>query len=148
MKFAAELLLAGKTATGIRVPPKVVAELGSSKKPAVRVAIKGYSYRTTVATMSGEFMIPVSGEVRKAAGVEAGDKLEVNIELDTEPREVTVPPDFAAALKRDAAAGRFFAGLSYSNKRRFVLSVEDAKTPETRQRRIAKAVETLKAGRI
>ena len=148
MKFAAELLLAGKTATGIRVPPKVVAELGSSKKPAVRVTIKGYSYRTTVATVSGEYMVPVSGEVRQAAGVEAGDKLDVNIELDTEPREVTVPPDFAAALKRDPAAGRFFASLSYSNKRRFVLPIDEAKTPETRQRRIAKAVETLKAGRV
>ena len=147
MKFAAELLLSGKTATGIRVPPKVVAELGSSKKPAVRVTVNGYSYRTTVATVSGEFMIPVSGEVRRAARVEAGDNLEVNIELDTEPREVTVPPDFRAALSRETSARRFFEGLSYSNKRRLVLSIDDAKTPETRQRRIAKAVDGLREGR-
>jgi bifunctional DNA-binding transcriptional regulator/antitoxin component of YhaV-PrlF toxin-antitoxin module len=148
MNFPATVLLAGKTATGIRVPPKVVAGLGSSKKPAVRVTINGYTYRTTVATMNGEFMIPVSGEIREAAGVQAGDKLDVNIELDTEKREVTVPPDFAAALKRDAAANKFFAGLSYSNRRAIVGSIEGAKTDETRQRRITKAVEKLRAERI
>jgi bifunctional DNA-binding transcriptional regulator/antitoxin component of YhaV-PrlF toxin-antitoxin module len=148
MNFPATVLLAGKTATGIRVPPKVVAGLGSSKKPAVRVTINGYTYRTTVATMNGEFMIPVSGEIREAAGVQAGDKLDVNIELDTEKREVTIPPDFAAALKRDAAANKFFAGLSYSNRRAIVGSIEGAKTDETRQRRITKAVEKLRAERI
>ena len=93
-------------------------------------------------------MLPVSAEVRAGAGVAAGDEVDVNIELDTEPREVTVPPDLADALNRDADARRFFDGLSYSNKRRIVLSVEEAKTAETRQKRIAKAVSMLHEGKI
>jgi len=145
--FRAVLLRNGKTATGIQVPPEVVASLGPSRKPPVRVAIGGYSYRTTVASMGGKFMLPVSGEHREGAGVAAGDTLEVALELDTAPRVVTVPPDFKKALERDAAARRFFEGLSYSNKLRFVLSVEGAKAVETRQRRIIKAVEMLHSGR-
>jgi bifunctional DNA-binding transcriptional regulator/antitoxin component of YhaV-PrlF toxin-antitoxin module len=147
MKFQATILLGGKTATGIRMPPEVVTSLGSSKKPAVRVTINGYTYRSTVATVSGEFMVGVSAEVREKAGVAAGDEVEVEIELDTAPREVTVPPDVAEALDADPAARRFFDSLSYSNKRRVVLSIEEAKTPETRQRRIAKAVSNLHEGR-
>ena len=148
MKFRAVIQLGGKTATGIRVPPEVVESLGSSKRPAVRVTINGHTYRSSVASLGGEYMLPVSAEVRQSAGVSAGDEVDVDIELDSEPREVTVPPDFAEALEADADARRFFDGLSYSNKRRFVLSIEDAKTPETRQRRIAKAVSTLREGRI
>ena len=147
MKFRTTLLLAGKTATGIEVPPEIVEGLGKGKRPPVTVTIKGHTYRSTVAPMGGVYMIGVSAENREAAGVSAGDVLDIDVELDNEPREVTVPPDFAKALKRDADAKRFFEGLSYSNKRRFVLSIEDAKTPETRQRRIDKAVVTLHEGR-
>jgi bifunctional DNA-binding transcriptional regulator/antitoxin component of YhaV-PrlF toxin-antitoxin module len=148
MRFSTVLQLGGKTATGIRVPPDVVAGLGTSKRPSVRVTINGYTYRSTVAVMAGDYMLPVSAEVRERAGVAAGDTVDVDIELDTEPREVTVPPDFAEALDSDAEARRFFESLSYSNKRRFVLSIEDAKTAETRQRRIAKAVSDLREGRV
>lgn len=148
MQFRATIQLNGKTATGIRVPPEIVASLGPSKRPAVRVTINGYTYRSTVAPMGGEFMLPVSAEIRERAGVAAGDEVDVDIELDAAPREVTVPPDFADALDRDADARRFFDGLSYSNKRRHVLSIEEAKTAETRQRRIAKAVSLLREGKI
>ena len=148
MRFRAIIQLGGKTATGIRVPPEVIESLGSSKKPPVRVTINGYTYRSTVATVSGEFMVGVSAEVREKAGVAAGDEVDVDIELDTLPREVTVPPDFKDALDRDADARRFFDGLSYSNKRRIVVPIDDAKTDETRQRRIEKAVSMLREGRI
>ena len=147
MRFRTTIELGGKTATGMRVPPEVVEALGSGKRPAVRVTIKGYTYRSTVAPMGGVFMLQVSAEVRAAAGVAAGDELDVEVELDSEPREVTVPPDFQAALDGDPEARRFFDGLSYSNKRRHVLSIEDAKTPETRQRRIEKTIATLREGR-
>jgi hypothetical protein len=147
MRFRASIELAGKTATGFEVPAAVVAKLGSSKKPAVRVTIKGYTYRSTVATMGGRFMLPVSAEVRAAAGVAANDKVDVDVELDTAPREVTVPADFSRALTREPAAKRFFAGLSFSNKQRIVISIEAAKTPETRERRITKAVASLREGR-
>jgi Bacteriocin-protection, YdeI or OmpD-Associated/Domain of unknown function (DUF1905) len=147
MKFRATIELAGKTATGIEVPAAVVANLGSTKKPAVKVTIKGHTYRSTVASMGGRFMLPISAQVREAAGVAARDKVDVELELDTAPREVTVPPDFARALARDAAARPFFEGLSFSNKQRIVISIEAAKTPETRERRIAKAVSGLREGR-
>lgn len=143
MRFRATLLQSGKTATGIRVPDKVVESLGSGKRPAVSVTIKGHTYRSTVAVMGGVYMVGVSAENREKAQVSAGE-VEVDIEVDTRPREVTVPSDFADALRRQPAANRFFEGLSYSNRLRHVLSIEGAKTTETRQRRIAKAVEALR----
>ena len=148
MMFRAVLLLGGKTATGIQVPAEVVASLGSGKRLAVRVTMNGYTYQSMVAPLGGVFMLPVSAEVREGAGIAAGDAVDVDIELDSQPREVTVPADFASALDGDAAALRFFDGLSYSNKRRLVLSIEEAKTAETRQRRIAKAVSLLREDKV
>jgi len=147
MKFRATLELGGKTATGIEVPTEVVDALGSGKRPAVRVTIRGHTYRSTVASMGGRFMLPVSAENRESAGIVAGDDIDVDIELDTEPREVTVPADFAAALKRETKAKKFFDGLSYSKQRWHVLSIEGAKSPETRQRRIEKSIGMLREGR-
>ena len=148
MKFRATLELAGKTATGFRIPAEVVAALGASKRPPVLVTINGrHTYRNTVAVMGGVFMLGVSAEHRAAAGVQAGDELEIDLELDTAPREVAVPADFAAALDADADARRFFDGLSYSNRLRHVNAIEQAKSAETRQRRIDKAVERLRSGR-
>ena len=146
MRFRTTIELGGKTATGFRIPESVVANLGSGKRPAVRITIGGYTYRTTVAPMGGVFMIPLSAENRSGAGVAAGDEVDVDVELDTEPRVVTVPPDFAEALDRQPDARKAFDALSYSNQRRHVLSIEGAKTDETRQRRIGKAVDTLREG--
>ncbi len=148
MKFRTTIQLSGKTATGIQVPGEVVTSLGPSKRPPVRVTINGYTYRSTVAPMGGVFMLPVSAEVRQAAGVAAGDEVEVTLEADTQPREVTVPSDFRAALKTAPDARQFFEGLSYSNRQRLVLSIEEAKSAETRQRRIAKALSTLREHRV
>ena len=148
MKFRSSIQLSGKTATGISVPAEVVEKLGSGKRPPVRVTINGYTYRSTVAPMGGQFMLPLSADVRESAGVAAGDEVDVDIEADTAPREVTVPPDFMEALNGDADARRFFDGLSYSNKQRIVLSIEGAKTAETRLRRIDKAMSDLREGRI
>jgi Bacteriocin-protection, YdeI or OmpD-Associated/Domain of unknown function (DUF1905) len=147
MRFRTTILSSGKTAAGIEVPAAIVEALGSSRKPAVRVTINGYTYRSTVATMGGVFMIGVSNEVRRGAGVSAGEDVDVDLELDTEPREVTVPPDLGTALDRDAGARQAFDQLSYSNKRRIVEPIDDAKTPETRQRRIDKAVDALRESR-
>jgi Bacteriocin-protection, YdeI or OmpD-Associated/Domain of unknown function (DUF1905) len=147
VRFKTTLELAGKTATGFRVPANVVEALGKGKRPPVLVTINGYTYRNKVAVYGDEYLIGVAAERRSAAGVEAGDQLEVDLELDTAPREIEVPADFAAALDRDQAAKAFFDGLSYSNKRRFTLSIEEAKSPETRQRRIEKYVGQLHDGR-
>jgi hypothetical protein len=147
MKFKTVIIQSGKTATGIEVPPEVVAGLGSSKKPPVRVTLKGYTYRTTVATMGGKFMVGVSEDVRQHAGVGGGQTVDVTMELDTEPREISVPDDMQRALDKDKAAKKTFEGLSYSNKRRLVEPIVAAKAPETRQRRIEKTVCLLHDGR-
>ena len=148
MRFRTTLLQSGPTATGIRVPDEVVEALGSGKRPAVRVTINGYTYRNTIAVMGGEYMVGVSAEHRAGAGVAGGDVVDVDIELDTEPRVVTVPDDFASALDAEPDARRAFDGLSYSNKSWHVLQIIGAKTDETRQRRIAKSVEALREGRV
>ena len=145
MRFRARIELHGKTAMGIVVPPEVVESLKSGKRPPVRVTINGHTYRSTVASMAGEFRLPISAEHRTSSGVEVGD--EVEVEPDTQAREVNVPSDFLEALDRDADAKRFFDGLSYSNKQRIVLSIEGARTSETRLRRITKAVSELREGR-
>ena len=148
MRFRATIDLNGTTATGMRVPVEIVEALGSGKRPPVRVTINGYSYRSTVAVMGGEYLIGVSAENRAGARVAAGDTVDVDVELDTEPREVAVPADFAADLDGEPAARQTFERLSYSNKSWHVLSIEGAKTAETRQRRIARSIEALREGRI
>lgn len=146
MRFRVTLEQSGKSATGFVVPAEVVEALGAGKRPPVNVTISGYTYRSTVASMGGRFMIGVAAEHRAAAGVAAGEEHDVELELDTKPREVDVPADFAEALNAEPDARRFFDTMSYSNKRWHVLSIEGAKTPETRQRRIQKSLDLLRDG--
>jgi hypothetical protein len=147
MRFTTTVELGGKTATGFQVPNDVVVALGKGKKPPVNVTINGHTYRSTVAAYGEVSMLPLSAENREAAGVKAGDEIEVELELDTAPRVVEVPDDFAAAIAADPAAAAFWPTLSYSNQRWHVLSIEGAKAAETRQRRIEKSVSLLREGR-
>jgi hypothetical protein len=146
MRFRAVLELHGKTATGFVVPEDVVAALGSGKRPAVTVTIHGYTYRSTVAVMGGRFLVGVSADVRARAGIAAGDEVDVELELDTAPREVSVPEDFAAALEA-AGVRSVFDRMSYSHRREHVRAVEEAKKVETRERRIASAIEMIRRPR-
>ncbi len=146
MKFRATVELGGKTATGIEVPEDVVAALGSGNRPPVTVTIGGHTYRTTVARMGGRFLIGLSAENRTAAGVAAGDQVDVEIEPDTEPREVEVPADLAEALAHDQTARANFDGLSYTHRKEWVRWIEEAKKAETRATRLAKTIESLHAG--
>src|SRR3954454_14107956 len=143
-RFTTTIELGGKTATGFAVPDAVVDALGSGKRPKVEVTIGRYSYRTTVARMDGRFMIPLAAEHREAAGVAAGDEVKVDLVLDTERREVAVPDDLAAALQQVPNARRTFDALAYSHRKEWVRAVEDAKKPETRQRRIEKCLEAMR----
>ena len=145
--FRTEIRSNGKTAAGISVPPEVVERLGQGKRPQVTVTIAGHSYRSTVAVMGGEYLVGVSVENRRLAGVEAGDVVDVRLELDTKPREVEVPADLAAALADEPEARAFFDGLSYSNRRWFVLNVTGTKNEETRKRRVERSVLMRKEGR-
>jgi hypothetical protein len=147
MKFRATVELGGKTATGIEVPDDVVAALGQGSRPPVTVTVGGHSYRTTVARMGGRFLVPLSAENRTAAGVAAGDEVDVGIEPDTAAREVEVPADLTEALARDDAARAAFDGLSYTHRKEWVRWVEEAKKADTRATRLAKTVEALRAGK-
>jgi hypothetical protein len=146
VQFRTTVELGGKTATGLVVPDDVVAALGSGKRPAVVVTIGSYSYRTTVAHMGGRFLVPLSAENRTAAGVAAGAEIDVDIEPDTAPREVTVPSDLAGVLAEDGKARAFFEGLSYTYRKEWVRWIEDAKQAETRAARVSKAVTLLHNG--
>lgn len=147
MRFRTTILPNGKTATGIRVPDDVMAGLAAGKKPPVRVTINGHTYRSTVATIDGQPMVGVSADNREAAGVAGGDEVDVDIELDTAPREVEVPPQLAAALAADPVAKAFFDSLSNSNKSWHTLQIAGAKSDETRQRRVDKSMQMLREGR-
>jgi hypothetical protein len=147
MRFHTTILQSGKTATGIRIPNEIVEGLGAGKRPAVNVTINGYTYRSTVAVMGGDYMVGVNADNRVGAGVAGGDEVDVDIALDTAPREVSVPADLAAALDAEPAARRTFDALSNSNKSWHTLQVDGAKTDETRQRRIARSVDILREGR-
>ena len=145
MRFHAIIALHGKSATGIEVPADVVAALGQGKRPKVTVTINGYSYPSTVGVMGGVSLIPVSADVRAKAGVAAGDEVDINLVPDAAPRTVEVPADLAAALASVPAARQAFDKLSYSGQQRYVLGIEQAKTAETRRRRVEKAVTELTA---
>jgi Bacteriocin-protection, YdeI or OmpD-Associated/Domain of unknown function (DUF1905) len=143
VRFRTTILRAGKTATGIEVPADLVAVLGTTRRPPVRVTINGHTYRSTVAVMGGVFMVGISAENRQSAGVSGGDEVDVELELDTSPREVAVPADLAEALDGDPGARKRFDALSNSRQRAHAQAVEGAKTAQTRQRRIAKVISAL-----
>jgi hypothetical protein len=147
MRFRTTILQNSKTAAGIPIPEEVIEGLASGRRAPVRMTINGHTYRSSLATVNGRAMVGISVENRAKAGVAGGDEVDIDIEVDTQPREVTVPSDFAAALDQEPAARRFFDALTYSNRQWHVLSVEGAKTPETRLRRIEKSVAMLREGR-
>lgn len=145
MEFRTTVTLGGKTATGLQVPDEVVTALGAGKRPPVVVTVGGYTYRSTVAPMGGASWIPLAAEHREAAGLTAGDEVDVVVEHDAAPREVALPDDLAAAFDDDVRA--FFDGLAPSHRKEWVRWVEEAKKPETRAARVEKTVESLRAGK-
>lgn len=145
MEFRTTVVLGGKTATGLQVPDDVVEKLAAGKRPPVVVTIGGYSYRTTVAPMGGAFWIPLAAEHREAAGVAAEQEVDVRIELDSEPREISLPEDLDAAL--DDASRRTYSSLAYTHQKEWVRWVEEAKKPETRAVRIEKTAAALREGK-
>ncbi len=140
--FHTTILRTGKNTAGIQVPEAVVLELGSSKRPLVRVTIKKYTYRSAVAVMGGKFMIGVSAENRQAAGVQGGEQVDVTLALDTEPRTVELPEDLKVALTK-AGALQAFENSAPSMRKEYVRQVLEAKAQETRERRVAKIVGKL-----
>jgi len=146
MRFPATVEPAGN-ATGIEVPTEIVTALGAGKRPKVAITINGHTWRSRVASMGGRFIVGISAANRAASGISEGDVIEVDLQLDDEPRVAAEPPDLAAALDRDPRARAAFDQLPYGLKNKHVRDIEGAKSPETRQRRIAKLVATMSGGR-
>ncbi|MFI7324060.1 YdeI/OmpD-associated family protein [Streptomyces rubiginosohelvolus] len=142
MKFSTTMFQSGNN-TNIEVPEDVVEALGAGKRPPVNVTVNGYAYRSTIAPMGGQYLIPFSSDKRKETGIGGGDAIEVELTFDTAPRTVEPPEDLAAALAAAPGAAEAFAALSPSRQKAHVTSVEGAKTDATRERRIAKAVAEL-----
>jgi hypothetical protein len=133
--------------TGIPVPEDVIERLGRGKRPPVLVNVNGYEYRSTVAVMGGRYLIGLSAAVRAATGLKGGDPISVTLRVADAPREVDVPADFAAAMEEQHPARQFFDGLSNSLQRYHVDNINAAKAPDTRRRRIDKAVALFLAGK-
>ncbi|WP_405937612.1 YdeI/OmpD-associated family protein [Streptomyces sp. NBC_00726] len=129
---------------GLEVPPEVVTALGGGARPPVIITVNGHSWKSRVALLRGRHLLGLSKANRQAAGAETGEEVEVELELDTEPRVVVEPADFAQALDDEPAARTAYDNLAYSRKREHVRAIETAKKPETRQRRIEKAIAALR----
>ena len=146
-RFTVELERVGKTATMFRVPFDLKEAFGRARPP-VRITIRGHTWRTTPGVYDGVGHVVVNRAVKAATGVDAPDRVQVAIELDTEQRTVTVPADLRAALGEAPDAKVAFAGMSFTHRREYVEWVEEAKKPETRARRIARTVERVRAGEL
>ena len=115
-----------------------------AKRFPVRATVNGYTWRTSVARMGGEFLVGLNREVREGAGAQAGDTVEVTLELDTAPREVEVPQALASALASDPAVKAAFDGLAYTHRKEYARWIAEAKREETRERRVAKALKMIR----
>jgi uncharacterized protein YdeI (YjbR/CyaY-like superfamily) len=147
MKFKTKIVQIGNN-TGISVPEKIIESFGVGKKPPVVITLNKYTYRSTVAVMNGQYMVSLSAENRKKANVAGGDQLEITIELDTEPRTVELPEDFKKLLTKNKPASTAYDKLAPSKKKAMVLSITDAKTEETRKKRLEKAISALVEGQV
>jgi Bacteriocin-protection, YdeI or OmpD-Associated/Domain of unknown function (DUF1905) len=145
-RFTVELERVGRTATMFRVPFDLEEAFGRARPP-VKVTIRGHTWRTTPGVYGGVGHIVVNRDVKAATGVDAPERVAVVMELDSEPRRVTVPRDLAAAFADDQGAKRAFATMSYSHRREYVEWIQEAKRPETRARRVVATVERVRAGK-
>jgi Bacteriocin-protection, YdeI or OmpD-Associated/Domain of unknown function (DUF1905) len=146
LKLKSELLMFGNN-TGFEIPDSFVEELGGGKKPKVVATVNGFTFRSSIAHMGGQYLLGVSKERREAAGIAGGDVLELEIELDTAPRVVEVPPELATAFVANPKAKQFWDTISFSNQRWHAEQIERAKTDETRARRVAKSIGLLNEGK-
>ena len=144
--FTVDLERVQKTATMFRVPFDLGEVFGRARPP-LKVTIRGHTWRTTPGVYDGVGHIVVNRAVKVATGVDAGDRVRVRMELDTDPRTVSVPRDLAAALAADSGAKQAFASMSFTHRREYVEWVEEAKRVETRARRVASTVERVREGK-
>ena len=145
MKFRAIVIPSGN-ATAVEVPPEIVEALGPEARPPVEIGINGHSWRSRIARMRGQCLIGVSAANRAAAGIAEGESVEVDVRRDEAPREVALPADLAEALQATPGAHAAFARLPFGLKRKHLATIEEARSAETRRRRIEKLATTLGGG--
>ena len=147
LHFKAQLQPRGPAAAVILDDAQVAAVGEGAKRFPVVATVNGYTWRTTVVRMGGEFLLGLSKEVRQGAGAEAGDEVDVTVELDTAPREVEVPEALAAALAADPEAKASFDRMAFTHRKEYARWIADAKQEQTRQRRLGQALEMIRAGK-
>ena len=147
VRLTATLVPRGPAAAVVLDDEQVAAVGEGAKRFPVVATVNGYTWRTTVTPMSGEFLLGLNRAVRQEAGVEAGDTVEVKLELDTAPREVKLPEALATALAEDSEARAAFDRIAYTHRKEYAHWIGDAKRDETRQRRVAQALEMLREGK-
>lgn len=146
IRFETQLQARGPAAAVVLDDDQVSVVGEGAKRFPVVATVNGYTWRTSVTRMGGEFLLGLNKQVREAAGVAAGDTVDVVVLLDEQPREVDVPDDLAAALSADATAKKAFDAMAFTHRKEYARWVADAKRPETRERRVAQAVEMIRAG--
>jgi hypothetical protein len=147
LKFETTLAPRGPAAAIVLDDDQVAAVGEGAKRFPVRATINGCELRLSVARMRGEFLLGLSKEARARAGVQAGDTVQVELELDTAPREVEVPERLAQALASDPQARSRFEALAFTHRKEFARWVAEAKRPETQERRVTQTLTMLRAGR-
>ena len=147
VRLSATLVQRGPAAAVVLDGQQVAAVGEGAKRFPVVATVNGYTWRTSIARMRGEFLLGLNRAVREEAGVEAGDTIDVELELDTAPREVDVPEALANALAEDSKARAAFAQLAYTHRKEYARWIDDAKREETRGRRVAQALEMLREGK-
>lgn len=147
IRFRTQLQRRGPAAAVVLDDAQVATVGEGSKRFPVAATVNGYTWRTSVARMGGEFLVGLNREVRENAGVEAGDDVEVIIALDDAPREVEVPEALAAALAADPQAAASFERMAFTHRKEYARWVAEAKREETRQRRVAQALDMIRAGK-
>jgi hypothetical protein len=145
--FKTQLQPRGPAAAVILDDVQVAAVGEGAKRFPVVATVNGYTWRTTVVRMGGEFLLGLSKEVRQGAGAEAGDEVDVTVELDTAPREVEVPEALAAALAADPEAKASFDRMAFTHRKEYARWIADAKQEQTRERRLGQALEMIRAGK-
>jgi hypothetical protein len=147
IQFSTQLQPRGPAAAVVLDEDQVAVIGEGAKRFPVVATVNGYTWRTSVARMGGEFLVGLSKEVRTGAGVEAGDNVEVSLELDATPREVEVPEALAVALAADPQAKASFEQMAFTHRKEYARWIAEAKKEETRERRVGQAVEMIRAGK-
>jgi Bacteriocin-protection, YdeI or OmpD-Associated/Domain of unknown function (DUF1905) len=147
ISLTGELVARGPAAAFVLDDDQVAAVGEGAKRFPVLATVNGYTWRTSVARMRGEFLVGLSKEVRAGAGVQAGDTVSLELKLDSEPRTVEIPPALAEALEADPEAKATFEGLAFTHRKEFARWIEEAKREETRARRVTQALDMIRTGR-